>query len=541
MSERSYYVRLRTYKKVSNKKQYSAWSSLKAVKTRNRNEANSTAITSVSGRPGGYYLTWNKVANATGYQIQYSTSSKFPSGGTRTSAFSGASVGSKQIAGCMANRTYYVRIRTYRNMDGKNYCSEWSNAKSVVTRNKNEANPTSITSVSAQSTSFNIKWKKEATAGGYQLQYSTDSNFPSSSCTYLYIDGTNSTSKTVTGLKADKTYYVRIRTRRVVSGKRYYSAFSIIKTVKLLPIYVSGVTITNAKGQAVEKGQTIKLHATVSPSNASNKKIIWKSSDKTKATVDQNGIVTAIRPTEYVLITATSNDGGYVDSYELKITANTGYLTKADLDKLNLKSYNKLMIVAHPDDETLWGGYHLINDNYFVIVLTNSYKDLRKSEFQEVMNKTNDKYIIMSYPDIKNTWYDENGNYKYSIDSWSTCKKGIEKDLELILNYKEWDTIVTHNPAGEYGHYHHKTTSSIVSSIVENNSANDKNLFYFGNYYKKDETNPEKKLSPEDYALKDSIVEIYVPSSPYAIANNRHMVQYENWIKYQDWESKKSG
>jgi len=539
MSNRKYYIRLRTYKKASNKKQYSAWSSSKAVTTRNRNEANSTSITSISGRPGGYYLAWNKVANATGYQIQHSTSNKFPSGGSRMTTLGGAGVTSKQLAGCMSNRKYYVRIRTYRRVSGKDYYSEWSSAKPVDTRNKNEANPTNITSISAQPTSFNITWKKEATAGGYQIQYSTNSNFPSDNCTYLYIDGTNSTSKTVKGLKTGKTYYVRIRTRKVVSGKRYYSVFSSTKSIKLSPVSVSSVTITDPKGLTVEKGRTIRLHAAVNPSNAANKEVVWKTSDKTKATVDQSGMVTAIRPTEYVLITATSKDGGYIDSYELKITANTGYLTKADLDKLGLEAYNNLMIVAHPDDESLWGGSHLLNNNYFVVVLTNSYKDLRKSEFQEVMKKTKDRYIIMSYPDLKNTWYDENGNYKYSIDTWSTCKTGMEKDLELILNYKQWDTIVTHNPDGEYGHYHHKKTSSIVSGLVENNSDGKENFFYFGNFYKKNETNPEKKLAPEDYALKDSVVETYVPSSPYAIANNRHMVQYENWIPANQWNELK--
>ncbi len=111
----------------------------------------------------------------------------------------------------------------------------------------------------------------------------------------------------------------------------------------------------------------------------------------------------------------------------------------------------------------------------------------------------------------------------------------MEKDLELILNYKQWKTIVTHNPDGEYGHYHHKKTSSIVSGLVDKNVNQKKNFFYFGNFYKKNETNPEKKLAPEDYALKDSVVETYVPSSPYAIANNRHMVQYENWIPANRW------
>lgn len=540
MSNRTYYVRLRTYKNVNNKKQFSAWSSAKPVATRHRNEAADTTITSLSGRPGGYYLAWKQVANATGYQIQHSTSSKFPSGGTKTTTVNGSTVTAKQIAGCMSNRTYYVRIRTYRTVSGQNYYSAWSNIKSIATRHRNEANPTYITYTTAFTTSFNVTWRKESTAQGYQLQYSTDKRFPSNNCTYLYIDGTDSTSKTVSKLKSGATYYVRIRSRKVVDGKRYYSEFSSAKTVNLSQVSVKSISITDPKGQTVEKGRKIKLHAQVSPSNAVDKSITWKTSDKTKATVDANGIVTAIRPTEYVLITATSNDGGFIDSYELKITANTGYLTKSDLDKLNLSSVNNLMIVAHPDDETLWGGAHLIKDNYFVVVLTNSYKEQRKSEFQQVMKQTNDKYIIMSYPDLKNTWYDENNNYKYSVDTWSTCRTGIQKDLELILNYKEWDTIVTHNPNGEYGHIQHQNISKKVTDIVTKSLSGDQEFYYFGNWYSKKANNPDPKLDDTNYKKKNSLVDVYLPSSPYAIANNRHMVQYENWIKYQDWNNKKS-
>ena len=40
------------------------------------------------------------------------------------------------------------------------------------------------------------------------------------------------------------------------------------------------------------------------------------------------------------------------------------YKIDKDYSKIDLGDYNKLMIVAHPDDEILWGGAHLIEDNY---------------------------------------------------------------------------------------------------------------------------------------------------------------------------------
>ena len=41
-----------------------------------------------------------------------------------------------------------------------------------------------------------------------------------------------------------------------------------------------------------------------------------------------------------------------------------------DLKKIDFSKYNKLMIVAHPDDETLWGGGHLIDGDYVVVCVT---------------------------------------------------------------------------------------------------------------------------------------------------------------------------
>ena len=43
------------------------------------------------------------------------------------------------------------------------------------------------------------------------------------------------------------------------------------------------------------------------------------------------------------------------------------------------------MIVAHPDDETLWGGANLLKERYFVVCLTNGYDLIRSNEFKEIL------------------------------------------------------------------------------------------------------------------------------------------------------------
>ncbi|MBD5345987.1 MAG: hypothetical protein HDR92_02500 [Bacteroides sp.] len=58
-------------------------------------------------------------------------------------------------------------------------------------------------------------------------------------------------------------------------------------------------------------GSTIQLIATVTPENATDKTITWKSTDDKIATVDENGVVTAVALGS-VVITATANDGSDV-------------------------------------------------------------------------------------------------------------------------------------------------------------------------------------------------------------------------------------
>ena len=70
---------------------------------------------------------------------------------------------------------------------------------------------------------------------------------------------------------------------------------------------VSGVTLNHAALSLIAGG-TEDLNAIVTPSNATNKSVTWKSSDENVATVDRDGIVTAVGPGTCT-ITATSNNG----------------------------------------------------------------------------------------------------------------------------------------------------------------------------------------------------------------------------------------
>lgn len=84
----------------------------------------------------------------------------------------------------------------------------------------------------AKGKKMTIKWAKNTAGNGYQIQYSTSKKFAKGNKTKT-ISKNKTTSYTIKKLKKKKTYYVRIRTYKKVSGKTYYSGWSSVKKVKI--------------------------------------------------------------------------------------------------------------------------------------------------------------------------------------------------------------------------------------------------------------------------------------------------------------------
>ena len=90
-------------------------------------------------------------------------------------------------------------------------------------------------------------------------------------------------------------------------------------------IAVTGVSLNNST-TSLKVGETLTLVATVSPENATNKKVTYTSSDATIASVTDTGLVTALKAGS-VTITVTTEDGNHTDSVNLTITADSEELT----------------------------------------------------------------------------------------------------------------------------------------------------------------------------------------------------------------------
>lgn len=90
-----------------------------------------TTITSVKSQSKAFTVKWKKKSGITGYQIQYSTNSKFKKG-NKSIKIKNAKTISKKITKLKVAKKYYVRIRTYKVVKKKISYSSWSKKKCVT-------------------------------------------------------------------------------------------------------------------------------------------------------------------------------------------------------------------------------------------------------------------------------------------------------------------------------------------------------------------------------------------------------------------------
>ena len=164
-------------------------------------------------------VTWNKVSGANGYRVYRSTSKdgKYTAIGSTAKNSAVTFLDKKAVTG----KTYYYKVRAYRNVSGKKVYGSYSateKAKAVLSAPTLSAGSTSKTAV--------LEWSKVKGADGYQV-YASDSQ----NGTYTRIKITKGTGATDESLLTGKTRYYKVRAYRKVNGKAVYGSFSKIKKV----------------------------------------------------------------------------------------------------------------------------------------------------------------------------------------------------------------------------------------------------------------------------------------------------------------------
>ena len=213
----------------------------------NRTAPTISKLASYNGSDIRVYI--EKRDGASGYQIKYSDNSSMT--GAKTVMIKDNNTLSKVISGFKNDKTYYVQLQTYQKIGDKTYWSKWSAAKSIkVTQTPY------ITNVSKLSTfigsHIKVDWTKTAGASGYHIKYADNSSMTGAK--EVMVKGNSTFTKTLTGLKNGKTYYVKIQTYRTVSGKTYWSSWSPAKSIKVdqKPYGSSISKLTNPSSKAMK-------------------------------------------------------------------------------------------------------------------------------------------------------------------------------------------------------------------------------------------------------------------------------------------------
>lgn len=165
-------------------------------------------------------LTWSKATGATGYYVyEYSSAKGKPSKKVATVTKNTATI--KKVASG-ADKIY--SIYSYVKVGSKVYKSTNYINVTAGTRTKTPA----IRKLTTSNSSVQLTWKAVTGAQGYQVYYAT-----SKKGKYKKYQETSALSCSVTGLKAKRTYYFKIRTYKNIGGKMYYSSYSSVKAIKV--------------------------------------------------------------------------------------------------------------------------------------------------------------------------------------------------------------------------------------------------------------------------------------------------------------------
>ena len=266
----TYYYRLRAYNSCGNISSNSSTINTTTTTCSCPTQAAPTTNSASNQSQTGFRANWSTASGATGYRLDVSTNNTFS---TFVSGYNNLDVGnvtSSDVTGLACNTTYYYRVRAYNN------CGNISGNSSIITASTTSCScptqntPTANAANNQSQTGFRANWSSASGATGYRLDVSTNNTFSTFISGYNNLDVGNTTSRDVTGLTCNTTYYYRIRAYNNC-GNNSGNSSSISATTATCTSTPSSITISNV----IENNSTF-----------SSPKILWSgNTNQSSATI----------------------------------------------------------------------------------------------------------------------------------------------------------------------------------------------------------------------------------------------------------------
>ena len=141
-----------------------------------------------------------------------------------------------------------------------------------------------------------------------------------------------------------------------------------------------------------------------------------------------------------------------------------------------------LVIVAHPDDETIWMGGTIARNkgwNWTIISLCRASDKDRKPKFEKVCKMYNARGIILDLDDETSAMIEQ---------------KKIIGEIKKSLPAKKYKFVFTHGENGEYGHIRHLEAHKAVKKMISEKEIESEKFYCFD--YEKGKNIPYPDLVP---------------------------------------------